>query len=331
MVIKMTKNLRTVKASLIIGIMLVSVFAIMIPIAPADEGAAVGGFQQSVTIEWAEGATENASEPIVPYQDTTVLNMKIVYRINKGAFGGLLYSLFYANQQVHVKLTLVDWPKEWSTVSIPKNTFAMTIPGDYNEPDDITIAIQITTKANAPAFTPGTIKINAKVDKMGMLAEYDETLSLDFKAAYVGMLTLESETQFKLIGPMDTTVIPIKVHNRGNGRTRAYFEVENIPDGWLAVVTNDIILDVDEVGTIFLTVKPPKGIGYHDEQAQLRIRYTPKWAEGEAAMGDTNSYDVTIESRGVSLIGIEIILPIIILIIVLILLIYTFVKRKLRK
>ena len=80
-----------------------------------------------------------------------------------------------------------------------------------------------------------------------------------------------------------------------------------------------------------LTVKPPKGFGYHDDYEGFIIEYTPAWADNPEKRGITQQVSIAIESRGISVIGIEAVLPIIVLIILLIFVVYYLIKRFRRK
>jgi len=134
------------------------------------------------------------------------------------------------------------------------------------------------------------------------------------------------------IGPMDTAVFPIEVTNLGNARTKVYFEVDSVPEGWIAVVTDDIIIDEGEgsKGTAYLMVRPPKNFGYHDDDASIRVKMTPARAEDTSNIGNSEYVTVIVESRGFSIIGLEAILPIIIVVILLVAIAIWYLKKKIR-
>jgi hypothetical protein len=130
---------------------------------------------------------------------------------------------------------------------------------------------------------------------------------------------------------MDTAEIPIRVINLGNARTDAKFKVKNVPKGWIAIVTDKIILETQQTDNIFLTVKPPKGFGYHDEYETIVIEYIPTWAEDVSVRGVTEQITVAVESRGISVIGIEVVVPIIVLLILILFAVYYVYKQMKRK
>lgn len=326
----MKKNFRSVKATLIIGILLTSAFVATIPISSAREGGLLMGFSHVVEIQWQH----NETEVVKPFQETGTYTAVINYKVIKGGFAGdLIYGLLYAGRVVNIQLNIEEYPREWSTVSIIDNTITTGLPRvlDTWEDPSYTKQIFITVDDNAPAFRDGEIKIRVTVETVGPVDKFDEVQTLRFRPDYSPKLNILPETQHKIIGPMDTAEIPIRVTNLGNGQTKVFFRVSRIPDNWVAIVTDQITLDPDQTDTIFLTVKPPKGFGYHDDYEGFVVECTPAWAENTKIQGVTETVSVAVESRGISVIGIEVILPFIILIILVVIAVYLFLKRIRRK
>ena len=168
-----------------------------------------------------------------------------------------------------------------------------------------------------------------------MIDGTSKEVEIAFSAGYIPLVYHEFlEGQNKIIGPMDTAEFPIDIINMGNARTEVVFEIKNVPDGWSAIITDDILVEEGEgsKSTVYLTVKPPKGFGYHDDTASILVKYTPWMAENPQFIGNSKSINVLVESRGFSVIGIEIVILPIIIIIVVLLLLYNFViKKRLRK
>jgi len=325
----MKKNFRTVKASLIMGLLLISIFAILAPVSSVKAQGGLFGFASIITIEWAN--VNESGVAVEPLRDFKSYELNVDYSITKGPFGNLIYNLLYIGRRVDIKLELIDYPREWSTVYIPFDTITVSLQRNLNQVIEKSIVIMISVDESAPAYKDGTISIRAYVPKIGMIQAFDKTFQLTLKPAYLGMLNVQPETQHRLIGPMDTAEIPIQVTNLGNGRTKALFRVTSTYEDWMSIVTDQIILEPQQTGTIFLNVKPPKGFGYHDDSRTFIIEYIPTWAEAPEIRGYPEQLSIAIESRGISVIGIEVILPIIILIILVIFAIYYLEKRIRRK
>lgn len=324
----MKKNLRTVKTTMIMGILLVSVFAAMVPVSSAKEGGFFG-FAHVVEIQWPN--IENDTLAIKPFEESRAYNIEVKYTLVKGPLGKLIYRFLYAGRRVNIQLNIESYPAEWSTVTMFDNTITLGLPQDPAEEKTYQHQILISVDDKAPAFREGKIAIRVTVDAVGMIDSFDEVIELTMRPDYSPQLNVVPETQTKVIGPMDTTEIPIKVTNLGNGQTKVSFKVRNVPEDWMAIVTDFIILDPDQTETVYLTVKPSRGFGYHDETESIIIEYYPAWSENLKYRGVTEQISVSIESRGISVIGIEVILPIIILIALVILVIYYFFFRRMRR
>ena len=321
----MMKNFRSVKASLIMGILLLSLFvAAAAPISAANGG--IFGFSQAVTLNWN---TANQTMIIDPFGGTKSYDLKLTYSVSKGgSFGGLYYAIFLAGRQANIKLTKADGPN-WATITIPSQTYQMKLPQNVDEtPTPLIVSIQMSVDETAPAGSPAQIGIEVTVDPIGPVPKFDNVAQLDITPSYLGKLSSVAGQNSVQIGPMDQASIPIQVTNQGNGQTIAQFKIiSDIPNGWSVLVTDQVTLNPKETGTVYLTAIPPKGFGYHDDQATFVIEYTPIFSNNPSYSGEPQTLTIAIQSRGVSIIGIEVILPIIILIVVVLFLIYLFIKR----
>jgi uncharacterized membrane protein len=324
----MKNNFRTVKASLIMGLLLISMFAVLIPTNLVRGGGLIG-FSSLVEIEWKD--VHNATLAIKPFEESRPYTLLVTYSLTKGPFGGLLYSSLYAGRRVDIKLNIESYPSEWSTVTMFDNTISFGLPLISTETQEFTHQLLISVDDKAPAFKEGKIAIRVTVDAIGMIQKFDSVIELQIKPDYAPKLNVIAEPQHMIIGPMDTASIPIKVTNLGNGETKISFKVPNPPSGWMTIVTDQIILAPDQTESVYLTVKPPKGFGYHDDSVTLIVEYTPAWSEDIEKKGVTEQVSVGIESRGISVIGIEVILPIIILILLIIFFVYYLLKKMRRK
>jgi hypothetical protein len=124
------------------------------------------------------------------------------------------------------------------------------------------------------------------------------------------------------INPMEIALFEIEIENKGifpDGRIIVYLDVESesVPEGWIARVTDQIIIDNGSIGFAYLTVKPPKSFGYHDETCSVTVEIIHGPANNPSEKYPPYRISVLVESRGFSIYGIEIILLIIISIIIL--------------
>lgn len=325
----MNNRFRKIKACTIIGIFL---FSIMLAIAPNtmakdtsdDQASELIGANSVVNVDWTN--SDEGEIAIKPFTDTSRYSLTVTYQVNKMTLGGGIYSLL-VGRNVPIKLELLYYP-DWSNVDLFENTITATLPSTFGDPTEYKTTLFVSVDDDAPAFARDKIRLKVTIDDISIVSGIEKIFELGLRADYVPRLQLTPQTQQVKIGPMDISEVPIKVTNMGNGQTNAQFDVLNEPEGWQVVVTDNLVLDPGETGTIFLTATPPKGMGYHDDYATIKIRYSAPWSNDPTIGREYNeSITIAFESRGISVIGIEIVLPIIILIIVAIFVVYLFIKK----
>jgi len=320
----MNKNFKSIKTIIVMGLLLFSVF---VATTPTTSAGILSNLESLVTIDYDAQSLSNI--PIQPRGTgfTTDLNLSYSVTYSGGIFnvlGAILY-------QIHKGRTLVinieATGPEWASITVSESPIVTVdeIPRTY--PIKLTVKIG----SDAPAFGAGDIKLKIIVPKVGLIKGYTKEVGMSFSAGYIPLVQPNFiEGKSALIGPMDTADIPIEIQNMGNARTRVYLELTGVPEDWSASITNEVLIEegVGSKAIAYLTVKPPKGFGFHDDTVTILIKYYPEMAENPDYKGDSKIIDVLIESRGFSIIGIEILILPIIIVIALILLIYYFIIKK---
>lgn len=321
----MKNNFRKFKATLILGILLISVSATIVPTSSAGLLVNLSSYA-NISFD----SKNFTGQPVIPRGELRPLPIVITYGTNFAGLARMLAGLLFAlhnGRQVNLKLELVDW-SPWCTPTITQTTITTSVSDSEQE---LKGNLNLRVDLEAPAFGSGFVKVKITVPKVGMIEKFENEFTLEFSPAYLPLIkqqTVGSNT--KRIGPMDTAVFPIEIENLGNARTKVKLEVVDIPDGWTAIVTDLIILDEVEgsSGTAYVTVKPPKSFGYHDDTAGVVIEMIPERAENPLEVGSAERITVLVESRGFSVIGLEAFAIPLIFIILIIFLIYYFLIRK---
>ena len=79
------------------------------------------------------------------------------------------------------------------------------------------------------------------------------------------------EGTVKKIGPLDIAKFDIEIENMGNAKTTVICNAINLPEGWVASVDQETIIETGIGGnnpkkTVSLAIQPPYGFGYHDDR-----------------------------------------------------------------
>ncbi len=320
---KMKNKFRSIKATLIMGLILVSVFATVVPISSAG---LLSNLQSFVNVDYDQSIT---NDPIKIRGTGKAFTLNITYGVTSASLLGISNKFLFAmhkGRTVTLQVELKEYP-EWASVSI--SSWPTATIQDEKETYPVTITVKVNE--NAPAFGTGDIKLTITVPDVGLIKGVSTEVDIPFSVGYTPVVQhqyLESNT--KIIGPMDTAVFPIQLINMGNARTEVRIELTYVPDGWSAIITDNVILEEGEgsKAIIYLTVKPPKSFGYHDDSATINIKYTPYMVEQPEFFGSSKPMNVLVESRGISVIGMEVLVIPIIIIVLVIFLLYYFVLKK---
>lgn len=328
----MKKCLRTIKVLMLIGIIFAGFFVILTPPSSAkiSETGLFINLSSKVDVNWTEGVGTS----IKPRGGILDLKLDVQYTVASG--GGLFsflaqfYEALYYGEPINVNLDIVEEP-DWAQVSLSEYDVTYIISG---QPQTQTVHMYVTAAGDAPAFLAGEIKIKASVPTKTKLLfpnldGFEKTFSLAFEPSFVPLIDVQAVPNTKKVGPMDTAVFPIEVKNNGNEETEIIFDVTYKSSGWKALITDTVTLDVGEKTTVYLSIQPPRGLGYHYDIGDVIIEATPTRALDTSIRGEPKPVSVQVESSGFSLIGAElVIVPLIIIVIVLFLLYLYVIKPR---
>jgi hypothetical protein len=317
---KIKKSNKIIKASILIFLLL---FGVITVIAPTTSAGTFISLNSYVDVIWAANETQ---KPVIPRGEMRQLDLELRYQVTTGGIAAQMVFMIYQGRQVNIKMEVIDTPS-WCTANLKSGTLTTTISSFEKE---LSTVLTLRIEDDAPAYGAGFVKIKATVPKIGVIDGFNQEFTLEFTPAYLPMISAQlPEGNSNKIGPMDTASFPIEVTNLGNARTRVFFEIEYMPKGWIAVITDDITLDESQgsQGTAYLTIKPPKSFGYHYDEESIRVKMTPARAEDIQNRGESSYVTVIVESRGFSLLGFEVVLLLIGIILIGVL-IYIFKKKK---
>lgn len=295
----MKKSFKSVKASILTGIVLIGV---IFAVAPTTSAGILFNLQSSLTVGWNPNAT---SQPLVPRGQSTTLAIDITHTVNKGLLGAAVLQL-YAGKQITIQIEVLSTPT-WATATLSQGTVTATI-GAPGTTTTLSTMLTIAVDENAPAFGVGAVNLRATAMKAGLIQGFQQDFALNFQPDYKPLISPAfPDSNTKQIGPMDTATFRIDITNMGNARTRVYLNVVTVPKDWVAIVTDQVTLEegVGSVGTAYLVVKPPKGFGYHYDEQTITISMQPFKADDETKKGSITPASFLVESRGFSTPGFD--------------------------
>jgi hypothetical protein len=260
------------------------------------------------------------------------LNITVEYRIETGEYFGKGALIGYKDEKTAlalVDLFVVETPS-WCSAVLERSRLALNL-GEIIRSGSGTqnVRLYLAVDEDAPSFTDGYVKINVSTGRLGLLRGSQEEFKLTFTPSFNPKIKVDiPELNTKRIGPDEKAIFPIQIENVGNARTLVLFEVQNIPDGWTATVSNEIVLDETKGSkdTAYLTVIPPSDLGYHYEEATIGVLITPVRAEDLTDIGEPLYSNFIIQNRGFTGSGSEQILFYLIILFIIILVAFYIIK-----
>ena len=198
------------------------------------------------------------------------------------------------NMTVDIKLQQDKTPS-WCILKLDKDKITIeNISTDYQEK---TTKLTITIKENAKALETGKIKIQANFtpeSKWGLTPSGNK-IEKTITVAYQDNIETSVENQTIKITPTKTTYIPIKITNKGNGKTTVKTEIKNIPENWsISFNETNITLDINEEKQLHLNVTSIKNF----DNETITIQFTPVLTENNSYKGETKTLEITLQNDG---------------------------------
>ena len=302
----MTKRLKTIKASIVVGVLLFSLIAVFMPsgiAAPLKSNA-------NLKLEYNASSLEEHVEPLGGPRPVT---LEVGYYVS-GIFARQAVSHFARRVLPIIELSVEDTPSYASAWIQP----AVVYPELGTSWNTASTTLWVSFKEDVPARHPVTIKVKMKAHKIpGILYEIGGLTSygdVSFTPGYLPIISVSTpKGNFQEISPGETANFDIEIENLGNAKTVVDFRILDMPKDWSPNMQSRVTLGAGALGdnpttTVQLVVQPPYGFGYHNERQTIRVEITPSF------FGKPGDPDVTglpqvenfvIQSRGVSTPGFE--------------------------
>lgn len=303
----MKKTLRTVKAGIVMGILLVSIFAAFIP-----SVSAAGVISCQVTLK-VEPVTPEDLNQLVEIKKPVKIPIKVTYLVT-GLFADVAIPIFSSKVTVaSISLSVVDTPS-WVSASIEPNVVIPEIKiGGAS--DTAILSVSFNEMAPGRFDVPITIKMEAqRIDGVLFFIEgktYTGTITVT--PQFVPIIDVTPRTNFKEVSPGELVEFPIDLENLGNDITEFIFKIGDLPEGWVASMPANKKVDSAVTGgnpkaTVTLSVTPPYNFGYHDETKVIKVYVKGQYyAKTTDEVLETEEYELSLQirNRGFSTPGFE--------------------------
>ncbi len=300
----MKKHLKTVKTSIVLGILLSSLIVAFTP----SSTAAVFSVEADVVMTYNATA---ASAKVVPLTGEIAIEIDINAKI-QGLLAKFYERMFAGRADMSVDLTVKETPS-WCTARISPNVVNPILSTLWAKQPAY---VHISFNEDAPAHEVTIITIEMRANApgtWGRVKGVTKTGEISFTPSYLPIIDATPKSTYKEISPGEIITFDIDLENLGNAETEFIFKVSDAPDGWSASILSNTkvgsrIQGETPMKTIKLFIQPPYDFGYHNDREDIRITVKGRYfATGTGALLETEEYEITftVRSRGFSTPGFE--------------------------
>ncbi|HEC81495.1 MAG TPA: hypothetical protein ENI42_03605 [Thermoplasmatales archaeon] len=300
----MKKNLRALKASFVMGILIAGLFTAFLPTASA---VALLPAQGNLKMEFD---TDAAKQTVTPLGAPIYIPIKVSYLVS-GIVAPAVVGIIGGRMPAMIELS-VDQAPEWCTAIVSPGIVSTEVSTSYRSAN---ATVTISVNENAPAFTQSKIRIKMHARALkGLGCEISEVTFYDeipFTPGYSPVISFTTPNgNFKEIGPGSTANFNIHLENLGNAPTEVTFKVLNQPRGWspniISMTTlGSKVLGEETTKDIPFVVQPPYNFGYHNERQSFQVSLTPAYYRDPTLTGKEYIITFVVHSRGFSTPGFE--------------------------
>jgi len=290
----MNKNFKSVKASLIIGILLVSLSAAIVP-----SSSAAGIFKQTPYMQFIYDS-KNADNIIPDNLNGSKIPITISYKI-ASMFAGLAVNRLKAQDvQINIQIGHDQLPS-YCMASVKPQVIYVTPSIDFVE---ATTELKVTFTKNAPFPASVNIPIIVTASLAPAFPWSVETLTQTYfvtvSAGYIPIIGVTPDPKYLETSPGSIATFGIDCANIGNGETDFQFEVVDVPAGWNAQIVDSKYIPPNSKETLALQVRGPIGFGYHDETETITVKVRGIYyaSDGTYTTETDKEFTVTVRSVG---------------------------------
>ena len=302
----MTKRLRTVKMSILIGILLISAIAALST--PSSARDKLYTFNSYVLLSYNPDdlsqhiAINNAvTVPLTVeyYCDVPEDFLKIIPIFTLR--NSIIYGSPMPQQSIH--LTIINVP-DWANIyfSTPDHDIDFA---SSNDPAKIQVDLIISPLREAPS-EPFNIQFKIEAEEHGRVKGKTMNYNINFQPAYIPQIVVKADKPTRMVAPREPVNINVEIKNNANYWTIVRSEFITIPENWSPII-NPSVIEIAPGGTetIVLSVTPPYTLGWHDEIETIQINFRPEASPGGTEQGPAYPLFVKLNNRGFSTPGFE--------------------------
>jgi len=307
----MTKHLRTVKASLIMGILLISaIAAFSSPVSARDPRPKIFSFGSYIDLEFDTSALNqnlvidqaySISITVKYWTDIPAEFLRFApWQIRNMIIFG---SMIGPQQQIHIELL---GKPDWADINLQQSDLLTNEIPFYGNITTIDTTLTISPFTEAPAV-PYTIELEISTETVGRINGNTIKESITFTPSFIPSIDIVPENPTRNVGPRQPINFKITIENKGNKLAKITPNIVNVDSKWVPTINPpEKEVRPGETEVFVFSVISPYDFGWHNEIEAFEIEFkTEVFPYRPDSVPDYRSIYLRVNNYGFSIPGFE--------------------------
>ena len=274
----MIQHLKTVKMSLIIGILLLSVITLI----PHHETTVKA--QKAISFHSYLEITYDISPLNQPLQIDVAISIPVtvkfwtdipsVFALKSIRFPFSNLFLFGApigpEQQIHLE---INNQPTWANVYFSSPDILADIPFEGETPVNKTVNLIISPKVEAPA-EPQSLDITASSQTLKRLNGFSQSINIPFTPSFIPTIAITMDEPIRTVGPHQSVNFNIQITNSGNKITRVTPVIIGADSAWTPTINPpQFEIQPNQANTFTFSIITPFDFGWHNQYGRFEINF----------------------------------------------------------
>jgi hypothetical protein len=306
----MKTSLRKVKATLILGMLLMSAIPFLATHSTAQEtkNRAISfptylDLQFNATVLNQPLAIDRAiTVPITVYIWTEIPDLKILGTLLlKWPF--LFGTPIGPNAQIHLEILN---PPDWATIYFSTTDLLTNYPSKTDGKVPVLTSLIISPKYEAPAEAQ-ELKIQLSIPTIKRVNGFSTTVSIPFTPSFNPTVEISAENPIRTVGPHESVTFTIAIQNVGNKITRVTPTIVGVDSTWTPTINPpQVEIPPSQQSTFSFSIITPYNFGWHNEYGRFQVNFKSEIYPYQANSPTSNqSIYLVVNNHGFSTPGFE--------------------------
>jgi len=304
----MIQHLKTVKATIIIGILLISFIPFLVTDNSTTSAAKMITFHSYMDLQYNDTVLNKPLEidvavsipvTVIFWTDIPTIFKKIPF-----PFNNLILFGTPVGPMAKIHMELLQQP-EWANIYFSSPDLISDIPFEVDGKKSIQTNLIISPKVEAPAESQ-RISIKVSVEELKRLGSYTFQKDIPFTPSFIPTISIEIDNPIRTVGPHSAVSFKITVKNMGNKITRVTPHIVG-DDKWTTTINPpNYEINPNSESTFVFSLITPYDFGWHNEYGRFEVNFFYEvYPYRSNSPSDNESIYLVINNNGFSLPGFE--------------------------